>query len=138
MREFVALSLIVQGDRYLMKLILIGGKVISPNLQNFRYKPLSWPAFDLHDYVQRVSYVRFDRTIGHFYTALQHACRETRNPLASGVGMDRRDRAAVTRVKELQEVECFPAANLAQNDSVWPVSQGCFQKVTDRHGGDAA
>jgi len=33
--------------RYLMKVILIDGQVISANLQNFRYKPLSGSAFDL-------------------------------------------------------------------------------------------
>jgi len=34
-----------------MKVILIGGQLISANLQNFRYKPLSGSALDLDDEV---------------------------------------------------------------------------------------
>jgi hypothetical protein len=34
----------------------------------------------------------------------------------------------------LEEIERFASPNLAQDDSVGPVTQGCFQKVSDSHG----
>jgi len=39
----------------------------------------------------------------------------------------------MTRVEELQEIECFTAAYLTEHDPVWAIAEGCFQKVTDAH-----
>src|SRR5208283_3819549 len=37
----------------------------------------------------------------------------------------------MTRVQELQEVECLTAAYLTEDDSVGAVAEGCLQEVTD-------
>ena len=39
----------------------------------------------------------------------------------------------MTRIKELQEIECLTAAYLTEDDPVWPMAEGCFQEVTDAH-----
>lgn len=60
---------------YLMKVILIGGHVVSANLQNLRYKPPSGPALDLNDDIQRVGDVGLDRE------ALSRACTSSSSAL---------------------------------------------------------
>jgi hypothetical protein len=35
----------------------------------------------------------------------------------------------MTRVQELQEIECLTAAYLTEDDPVWAVAEGCFQEV---------
>lgn len=71
-----------------MKVILIGGQVVSANLQNLRYKPVSGSALDLHDDIQRVGYVGLDREVRDFDAALQYAGGEARNSLRRGIGMN--------------------------------------------------
>src|ERR1700682_2281975 len=39
----------------------------------------------------------------------------------------------MTRVQELQEIECLAAANLTEYDSVWPMAEGRFQEITNAH-----
>jgi hypothetical protein len=36
-------------------------------------------------------------------------------------------------IQKLQKINSLAAANLAQDDSVWPMAEGRFQKVTDRY-----
>jgi len=40
----------------------------------------------------------------------------------------------MTRIEELQEIECLTSAYLTEDDSVWPMAEGCFQEVTDAYG----
>src|SRR6266404_29493 len=39
----------------------------------------------------------------------------------------------MTRVEELQEIECLTAANFTEDDPVWAMAERCFQEVTDAH-----
>ena len=39
----------------------------------------------------------------------------------------------MTRVQELQKIECFAAANLTEYDPVWPMAEGRFQEITNAH-----
>src|SRR5229473_3656449 len=39
----------------------------------------------------------------------------------------------MTRVEELQEIECLTAANFTEDDPVRAMAERCFQKVTDAH-----
>src|SRR5437016_3080260 len=39
----------------------------------------------------------------------------------------------MTRVEELQEIECLTAPYLSENDPVGTVAEGCFQEVTNAH-----
>ena len=41
----------------------------------------------------------------------------------------------MTRVEELQEIECLTAAYLTEDDAVWPMAEGSFQEVTDANAG---
>ena len=36
-------------------------------------------------------------------------------------------------VQELQQIEGFATANLAENYAVWTVSESCLEKIPDRH-----
>jgi len=47
-------------------------------------------ALDLDDDIQRIYDIRFDGSLWHLHRALQHARRETRNPLSSRVGKNDR------------------------------------------------
>src|ERR1700730_11513846 len=39
----------------------------------------------------------------------------------------------MTRVQELQEIECLAAANLTEYDPVRPMAEGRFQEITNAH-----
>ncbi len=39
----------------------------------------------------------------------------------------------MTRVQELQKIECLAAANLTKYDPIWPMAEGRLQKVTNAH-----
>src|SRR5882724_7523368 len=52
--------------------------------------------------------------------------------------MDCRERAGVTGIQELQQVECLAGPDLTQDDSVWAVTKRSLQKIADRYGWDAA
>ena len=39
----------------------------------------------------------------------------------------------MTRVQELQEIECLAAANLTEYDPVWSMAEGRFQEITNAH-----
>ena len=46
----------------------------------------------------------------------------------------KRSNASPPRISPLNQIESLTAANLANDDPVWPVPECCFQKITDRDG----
>ena len=62
------------------------------------------------------------------------AVRESRECLTRGICVDCTDRALVTGVQSLQQVEGFSTANLANQNPIRPVPQRRPQQVRDRDG----
>jgi hypothetical protein len=64
--------------------------------------------------MERIGDVSLDGSVRKFDTALQDTTRETRETLLRGICVDSRERAGVSRVQELQQIERFAAANLPE------------------------
>ena len=64
----------------------------------------------------------------------EHAVCEPRERLLCGVCMDCAQAAKMTCVEGLQEVERFRASDLADQDSIGPMTKGCTHQIRDRDG----
>ena len=111
--------------------------VVTVDFEDFGNESPSGPSFDVDDDVERITDVRLDGAVGQFHAALQYAARESGQALLGRTGMNRGQGAGVAGVEKLQEVERLAGPDFAQQNSVWPVPQGCFQEVADRNGWDA-
>jgi hypothetical protein len=108
-------------------------RVVSVDEQNFGNVSASRPAFDMDYEVERIGYVRLDRSVRQLHAALQNTTREARETLLRGICVDGAETPGVTGVKELQEVESLSASDLTQDQSVRAVAKGCFQEIADGH-----
>src|SRR5947199_5204297 len=64
----------------------------------------------------------------------EHAVCEPRERLLCGVCMDCAQAAEMTCVEGLQEVKRFRASDLADQDSIGPMTKGCTHQIRDRDG----
>src|SRR5580704_12875716 len=109
----------------------VGIRVVSVDKENFGNISAPRPTFDLDDDIERIGDVSLDGSVRKFDTALQDTTRETRETLLRGICVDRRERAGVSRVQELQQIERFAAANLPEHDSVRAVAEGSLQEIAN-------
>src|SRR5713226_2015417 len=102
-------------------------RVVSVDEQNLGNVSASWSALDLDYDVERISNVRLNGPVRKPNGALQNATGEPRESLLRGVRMNGGQRARMTRVQKLQEIESLAAPNLPEHDSVRAVAEGCLQ-----------
>src|SRR6185295_1354269 len=62
----------------------------------------------------------------------EDAVRQSRQRLVGGVCVDRAQASEVTGIEGLQQVECLSPADLADDDAIGPVPEGCTKQVGDR------
>jgi len=67
---------------------MIGGGIIAANLEHLGYEPLSGPTFDLHNDVQGVRNIVFNRRVRNFHATLQDARCKARNASHGRVGVN--------------------------------------------------
>ena len=97
-------------------------RVVAVDFEDFANEPPARPSVDMNDNVERIADVGLDGAVRQFNAALQNAARESRQALLRGTGMNRGQRAGVTGVEKLQEVEGLAGPDFAQQDPIWPVS----------------
>src|ERR1700723_886602 len=135
--------------RFLCSFVILLGLEDSPVVEQIRVRvvavdqedlgdiPSSGATLDLDDDVEGVGDVRLDCAVGQLDPALQNAARKPRKSLLRRISMNRGQCAGMSRVQELQEIECLASANFAQNDAIGTMTEGRFQKVANSDGGEA-
>ena len=88
--------------------------------------------------MERVGDVALDGAIRKLHLALEHAGGEAAERLGGGIGVDGGQRAGVPGVKELEQIERFPAANLSEDDAVGPMAEAGPEELADGDGGQTA
>src|SRR5208283_427975 len=81
-----------------------------------------------------VADIALDGAVRQLDAALQDTARKAGETLSGRVGMNGGQCSRVTRIEKLQKIERLAAANLPQQNTIWPVTERCFQQVAD---GDA-
>ena len=110
----------------------VGVRVVAVDFEHFGDEAASGPALDLNDDMQRVADVAFNRAVGQFDAALQHATRKPRKTLFGRVRVNGGKCPRVTRIQKLQKIEGFTATNLTEQDTVRAVTKSGFEQVADR------
>src|ERR1700730_13215679 len=85
--------------------------------------------------VMGIGDVCLNRTVRQVNAALQNTTRKPSQPLLCGTRVDRTQRACVARIQELKQVECLASSNFPQQNTIGPVPQRGFEKVTNGDGG---
>jgi hypothetical protein len=91
------------------------------------------PPLDLHNQIEQFADLASDGRIGKVDSRLQNAMGETGERIDSGVGVNGRDRTAMSRIERLQQVKSFAAPHFTDNDPVGPVAKACPDEIADRH-----
>src|SRR6185437_7643098 len=76
--------------------------VVAANFENFGDESLTWPAFQLNEYVQGIGDIALDRAIRQFDSALENAACKARESLCGGTRVDSRKRSRMACIEQLQ------------------------------------
>src|SRR5439155_10088720 len=117
--------------------VLSGPVVVSRDPDDLDDDPAVPAPLQVNEKPDRLGDCHANGRVGQLDPALQHAAREPPQGAPGRVGVDRRERAGMTRVERLQEVERLASPDLPQDDAVGPVPQGRPDQVPDRDGRQA-
>src|SRR3989442_649062 len=117
------------GDIDCAKVEQVGIGVVVVDFEHFGDKPAARPTLDLDDDIKRIRNVGLDGAVRNLDATLQNAARKARKPLFRGAGVNGRNGSRVAGVQKLKEIERFPGANLAEQNTIRAVAHSGFQEV---------
>src|SRR2546425_12989414 len=112
-----------------LEFVVILCRYVPLDLQDLGDAAFAGLALQLNHHVQRFSDVLPDHPVGQINSGHEDTGGEAGDGLGSGVGMDGAQASGMARIQCLEEVKGFPTSHFPYDDSVWPESQGGFQKL---------
>ena len=119
------------------RLVAVALRVVVPDVNEFLHDAPALSSGQVQHEIDRVGNLVAHGLIRQLDGALNDARRQASQRLFRRVRVNRGQRPGVAGVQRLQQVERFPAAHLANNDPVRPMSQRRAKQLANRHGRQA-